>query len=240
MRSKIINELAPSGVLRAGINTANILLVTGEKDNGEPSGVSPNLANEIALELGVEIKYISCETPGGTAETIKNNICDIVLIADEPARAEFISFTDAYVEIEATYIVPQNSPVKIISDVDQFQNRIAVSGTSAYDLYLSRTIKKASLCRGQGLPETAQLFLDEKLDALAGLRPALEENLERMSGMRILKDSFMTVEQAIGTHKTNSLGHEFLVDFITSAKSSGLISNLIKKYGVDGKLQVPK
>lgn len=238
MFQDVVSELAPTGVLRAGINMANIFLVTGETPEGHPEGVSPNMARAIADKLGVDISYVPCETPGGTAEAIKNNSCDIVLIADEPARAEFITFTDAYVEIEATYVVPAGSNLQTIEDVDQAGVRIAVSGTSAYDLYLTRTLQNAELHRAGGLPAAVELFAAEKLDALAGLRPALIDNIANLPGARMLEGRFMAVEQAIGTQLKNTAAATFLQEFIAEAKASGRVAELIKRHGVDGKLQV--
>jgi polar amino acid transport system substrate-binding protein len=238
MSQDVISELASSGILRAGINMANIFLVTGESPDGDPAGVSPDIARAIADKLGVKVAYVPCATPGGTAEAIKNEICDIAMIADEPARAEFISFTDAYVEIEATYMVPEGSNLQTVEDVDQPGLRVAVSGTSAYDLYLTRTLKNAELHRAEGLPAAVELFSSEKLDALAGLRPALNQNIENLAGTRILDGRFMAVEQAIGTQLKNTAAAVFLQDFIAEAKASGLIEELVKRHGVEGKLQV--
>ena len=238
MIEEIVAELAPNGVLRAGINMANIFLVTGEASNGDPDGVSPNIVAEIARQLGVGVEYVPCATPGGTAEAIKNGECDLVLIADEPARAEFIAFTPAYVEIEATYVVPEGSSLQTIENVDQPGVRIAVSGTSAYDLFLPRTLKHAELHRAEGLPAAVELFASEKLDALAGLRPALNSNIETLPGARILDGRFMTVEQAIGTKLKNTATAAFLQKFVADAKVSGLIEELVKRHGVEGKLQV--
>ncbi len=238
MYSEVIAELAPSGILRAGINLANIFLVTGKSEDGSPEGVSPDIARAIADKLGVKVTYVPCETPGGTAEAIKDEACDIAMIADEPARAEFISFTDPYVEIEATYVVPSESSFQTCEDVDQSGTRIAVSGTSAYDLFLTRSLNQAELHRAEGLPAAVDLFADEKLDALAGLRPALNQNIENLPGTRILDGRFMTVEQAIGTQLKNSTAAEFLQAFVEEAKASGLIEELINRHGVTGKLQV--
>jgi polar amino acid transport system substrate-binding protein len=238
MYDDVISELAPTGILRAGINLANIFLVTGEAANGDPEGVSPDIASAIAEKLGVEVNYVPCATPGGTAEAIKSQACDIAMIADEPARAEFIAFTDAYVEIEATYVVPEGSTLQTIEDVDQDNVRIAVSGTSAYDLYLTRTLKNAELHRAEGLPAAVELFANEKLDALAGLRPALNGNVEILPGARILDGRFMAVEQAIGTQLKNSVAAKFLQEFVEEAKASGLIGDLVNRHGVAGKLQV--
>jgi polar amino acid transport system substrate-binding protein len=238
MYDDVIAELAPTGVLRAGINLANIFLVTGETPYGDPEGVSPDIAKAIADKLGVEVSYVPCATPGSTAEAIKNETCDIVMIADEPARAEFISFTDPYVEIEATYLVPDGSTFQTVEDVDQAGVRIAVSGTSAYDLYLTRTLQHAELHRAEGLPAAVDLFAGENLDALAGLRPALDQNIEKLPGTHILGGRYMKVEQAIGTQLKNTAAAVFLQEFVTGSIANGLIDKLINRYGVNGKLQV--
>lgn len=238
MYEKVISELAPTGTLRVGINMANIFLVTGKTPKGDPDGVSPNIAQKIADKLGINVTYVPCVTPGSTANAIKNQTCDIVLIANEPARAEFIDFTDAYVEIEATYIVSAESTAKTVDDVDQTGVRIAVSATSAYDLFLTRTIKKASLHRAKGLPAAVDLFSRENLEALAGLRPALNENLNDLPRSRILNDSYMAVQQAIGTRHGNLAALDFLQEFVKLAKEDGLILDLLNRHGVNKKLQV--
>jgi polar amino acid transport system substrate-binding protein len=238
MYEQIVSEIAPTGILRAGINMANIFLVTGKASNGDPEGVSPDIARVIADKLGVKLSYVPCVTPGGTAEAIKSEVCDIAMIADEPARAQFISFTTAYVEIRATYLVAEDSSFQTVEDIDQPGINIAVAGTSAYDLYLTRTIKNAELHRADGLPAAVGLFSNHNLDALAGLRPALDENIIKLPGTRILNDQFMTVQQAIGTQLKNVAASNFLKQFVEEAKISGLISDLLKRHNVNDKLEV--
>jgi polar amino acid transport system substrate-binding protein len=238
MSPEIISELAPSGTLRAGINLANILLVTGSTAAGEPIGVAPDMARAIADRLGVAVSYVTFASPGEVADAISANAWDIALIAAEPARAETIVFSAAYVEIEATYLVPANSTLRSITDVDCPGVRIAVSDRSADDLYLTRCLKHAQLHRAKGLAGALALFVDEKLDALAGLRPALRENAKTLPGSRILAGGYTTVQQAIGTKPENIAGAAFLQQFVTEAKSSGLIARLLERHGVEGKLQI--
>jgi polar amino acid transport system substrate-binding protein len=238
MYENVISEIAPTGTLRAGINLANTYLVTDKTSNGDPDGVSPNIARAIADKLGVNLAYVPCITPGGTADTIRDQTCDIVMIADEPARGEFINFTNAYVEIEATYIVPAGSTCQTVGDVDKTGARVAVSGTSAYDLYLTRTLKNAKLHRAEGLPAAVDLFTSDNLEALAGLRPALIENLRDLPGCRILNGRYMSVQQAIGTQHGNLATIDFLQEFVLRAKESGLILDLLNRHGVNGELQV--
>lgn len=230
-------ELLEPGKLKVGINLGNILLVTGKEADGTPVGVAPDMAAELANRLGVEVSYTTYATPGEVADAAERNEWDVGLIAIEPKRAEVIAFCDAYCEIEATYLVPEGSTFQTVEDVDQPGVRIAVSERAAYDLYLSRTLKHAELHRGPGLPGAFELFKEQKLDALAGLVPALQENAASLPGSRVIPGRYTTVQQAIGTRhgcpQLNALTQEFLAE----ARNTGLVSSLIDKHGVKGKLK---
>jgi len=238
MNDTVVSQLAPTGTLRAGINMANILLVTGKTASGDPEGPGPGFAAAIAERLGVPVSYVPFPTPGEVADAVEDGFWDIGLIGAEPSRAEKIDFTAAYVEIEATYMVPEGSPFRTVEEVDSPGTRIAVSGRSAYDLYLSRTLQNAELVRAKGLPGAQELFVNEKLDALAGLRPAMTDALPDIPGARILDGRFTAVQQAVGVAKGKAEALAFLCDFVEEAKASGLVASLIDKYGVTGRLAV--
>ncbi len=238
MTQDVVAEIAPSGTLRAGINLANFLLVTGKTASGEPEGVGPDLARAIADRLGVGVACVPYDSPGALADAVDDDVWDIVLIGAEPARAQTIAFTAAYVEIEATYLVPAGSSLGSIADVDRPGIRIAVSGRSAYDLYLSRNLEHAELVRAEGIAASFALFKDEKLDALAGLRPALVTSAEALPGSRILDGRFTAVQQAVGTRRANAASAAFLREFVEEAKASGLVAGLIARHGVTGRLSV--
>ncbi len=234
MSDKARAELAPTGVLRAGINLSNFLLVTGRSANGEPEGVAPDLAREIAGKLGVPVHYVAFKTPGELGDQVGQNVWDIGLIGAEPQRAEKIAFSAAYVEIEATYMVPPGSPIKAIAEVDRKGVRLAVSARSAYGLWLENNIKNATLIQVSGLDAAFNKFADEKLDVLAGLRPGLLKDIQKMPGARILDGKFSAVQQAVGTAKPNKAGAEFLAAFVEEAKKSGLVGRLIERHKVNG------
>jgi len=238
MSQEIVSELAPSGTLRAGINMANGLLVTGATAAGEPTGVSPDMARGIAERLGLAVAYVRFASPSEVADAVGRDAWDIALIAAEPARAESIAFTAAYVEIEATYLVPDSCPFRSAEEVDRPGVRIAVSAGTAYDLYLTRSLKHAELQRTDGQAGAVDLFLTGKLDALAGLRPALNRQVGELPGTRILEGRFTAVQQAIGTKPENTAGAAFLQEFVAEAKASGLVARLIERHGVEGRLQV--
>jgi polar amino acid transport system substrate-binding protein len=223
-------ELAPTGVLRAGINVQNFLLVTGKTDAGDPVGVAPDMAAEIARRLGVPLKLVPFKSPGDLADAADTDAWDIGLIGAEPQRAEKISFTPAYVEIEATYLEPAGSSLKTLADVDKAGVRIAVMGRAAYGLWLERNIKHAELVRSDSLASAAEMFVRDKLDALAGLRPALISDAAKVPDGRILDGRFMAVQQAIGTQRKNAAGAAFLTSFVAEVKASGFVASLIEKH----------
>ncbi|MBN9563008.1 MAG: ABC transporter substrate-binding protein [Alphaproteobacteria bacterium] len=234
MSQEALAELAPHGVLRAGINLGNFLLVTGKSASGDPEGVAPDMAREIAGRLGVPVKYVPFARPGELADAASSDVWDIGLIGAEPARAEKIAFTPAYVEIEATYLVPAGSPLRTVEEVDRKGVRIAVTARSAYDLWLARNIKDAELVRSDSLDGAYDQFVAEKLDALAGLRPRLLSDVRKLPGARILDGQFTAVQQAVGTARQNTAGAQFLRDFVEEAKASGLVARLIERHKVQG------
>jgi polar amino acid transport system substrate-binding protein len=234
MHDQVIAQLAPFGHLRAGINLGNNLLVTGRDPSGDPTGVAPDMARAIAARLGVPVKLASFAGAGETADAVDHDLWDIALIGAEPARAEKIAFTAAYAEIEATYLVPADSPIAAVSDVDRPGVRIAVTSRSAYDLWLTRHIKRATLRRAETHAEARKLFVGEKLDTLAGLKPRLLLDIEQLPDTRLLDGRFTAVQQAIGTRSKNNEGAAFLSSFVAEAKSSGLVAKLIAKHRVAG------
>jgi polar amino acid transport system substrate-binding protein len=234
MDRQVVAELAPKGMLRAGINMSNFLLVTGKTPSGDPQGVAPDMAAEIARRLGVGVAYVPFERPSKLADAAGTDAWDIGLIGAEPARAEKITFTPAYCEIQATYLVPPNSPYQSVAGVDRPGARITVRRGAAYDLWLTANLKHATLLRSDSADGPLNQFVAEKLDAYAALRPQLLEDTKKVLGSRILPGNFTSVQQAIGTEKKNAAGAAFLRDFVAEAKTSGLVARLIEKHRVQG------
>ncbi len=231
-------DLAPTGVLRAGINMSNFLLVTDKTPEGDPVGVSPDIAREVADRLGVGLTLVPFKSPGELADAAAEDLWDIGNIGAEPERAKLITFSPAYVEIEATYLVPAGSPIQSVAEVDRDGIRIAVSKRSAYELWLSDHLEHAELVMAQGIDSSYDIFVDQKLDALAGLRPRLVDEVKKLPGARILDGKFTAVQQAIGCKPGREAGAAFLRDFVEEVKASGFVAGLIDKHGVTGRLTV--
>jgi polar amino acid transport system substrate-binding protein len=235
---QVVSELAPTGVLRAAINMGNFLLVTGKTAAGDPQGVAPDIAAEIAKALGVPVAYVPYARPGELADAAGSGVWDIGLIGAEPQRAQKIAFTPAYVEIEATYLVPAGSALMTIAEVDQPGRRVAVTARSAYGLWLENNYNKGELLQFDNAEAALKAFDGQGLDAYAGLRPGLLEVQRARPGSRILDGQFAAVQQAVGTARTNSAGSAFLRDFVEEAKKSGLVARLIERHQVVGRLSV--
>ena len=240
MTEIIQKQLAPKGHLRAAINLSNFLLVTGKEDNGDPKGVSPDMARALAHELGVDIELISFSRPGELADAIFEDKWDIGNIANEPERAKSINFSFPYTLIESTFLVRKNLNFSTIKDIDKEGIRIAVAERSAYDLWLTENIKKADLIRAKSIDQSFLIFQENQYEVLAGLRPKLIEDIEKTSDCLILDDSFTYINQCIGSKPNNLEAASFINKFIKKNIENGFVESLLKKYNVLGKLSLPK
>jgi len=230
----VIAELAPTGALRAAINMSNFLLVTGKAANGDPEGVSPDVAAEIARRLEVPLKLVPFPNPGALADAAESNVWDIGNIGAEPQRARTIAFTAAYCEIQATYLVPAGSAIRTIADVDRPGVRISVTGRSAYGLWLDNNIHQATLVRTDTIDGSFEAFRDQRLEALAGLKPRLLKDVEKLPGARILDGNFSAVQQAVGTPMKNAAAALWLASVVEELKRSGHVARLIARHKVEG------
>jgi len=234
------SELAPTGKLRAAINFGNPVLAQKDPAGGEPRGVSVDLARELGRRLGVPVELVTYDAAGKVFEALKTGAWDIAFLAIDPARADEITFTAPYVVIEATYLVPADSPLRTIQDVDRDGVRIAVGNKSAYDLFLTRTLKRAQLIRVPTSPEAIEVFLKDKLEAAAGVKQPLLQFAKTHLNVRVMDGRFMAIEQAMGTPKGREAGARYLRDFIEEMKASGFVARGLEKSGQSDATVAPK
>jgi polar amino acid transport system substrate-binding protein len=228
------SDLAPNGKLRVGINFGNNLLTARDPVTRAPSGIALDLAAELGRRLGVPIEIVSYESAGALADSAATGAWEVGFLGAEPQRANQISFTAAYLEIEATYLVPPGSPLHAVADVDREGVRIVTTAKAAYDLYLQRSLKHAKLFHAANADDVFRLFVAEKMDALAGLKPRLVTDHDNLPGSRILEGRFTAVQQAVGTPKGRDAGASYLREFVEDVKATGLVARTIEKNGVRG------
>ena len=228
------SEFAPTGTLRVGLNMSNFLLTRTDAATGKPAGLAHDLGLELARRLGLPVEFVPHPNPGALADAAGKNIWDVGFLGAEPQRAHEIDFTAAYVEIDSTYLVPPGSNLKHADEVDRKGVRIIVPAKAAYELYLTRTLKNAALVKEAGADAAFRRFVDEKFDALAGLRPRLVTDQASLPGSRIVAGRFTAVQQAAGVPKGRPAAAQYLRTFIEDVKASGLVARLILDNQVSG------
>jgi polar amino acid transport system substrate-binding protein len=228
------SDLAPTGKLRAGINYGNPVLATRDAQSGELRGVAVDLARELGQRTELPVEIVAFESAGKMFDAVKAGAWDVAFLAVDPGRASEIDFTEPYVEIEGTYLIPLGAPFLSVGDVDRDGVRVGVSGKSAYDLFLSRSLQHAQIVRAQSPESAFDLILSSKVDVLAGVRQTLVAHSAKLPGSRVFEDRFMAIGQAMGIVKGRAEGAAYLREFIEDVKASGFVARALEKSGVKG------
>ena len=234
------SDLAPTGKLRVGINYGNPVLAKRDPASGDLHGVAVDLGRELGRRLDVPVELVGYEAAGKMAEAVGAGAWDVAFLAIDPGRADQISFTAPYMEIEGTYLVPAGSPLRNIADVDRDGVRISVSSKSAYDLFLSRNLQHAQLVSAPNPDAAFELILAGRVDVVAGVRQPLVTNAEKLPGSRVFDGRFMVIQQALGMPKGRDAGANYLCEFIEDVKAAGLVAQTIDKAGIRGVSVAPK
>jgi polar amino acid transport system substrate-binding protein len=220
----VVRDLAPTGKLRIAINLGNPVLAQGTPQ--APSGVTVDLARELSHRLGVPAELTTFDAAGKVFEALKQGTLDIVFLAIEPVRAAEIAFTAPYVIIEGVYLVPKDSPLTTVEAVDSPGVRIGVNKGSAYDLYLTRTLKHATLLRGES---GIELFRTERLEVAAGVKQPLAAYAAAHPDVRLIDGRFMEIRQAMGTPQGRPAGARYLAAFVEEMKASGFVAEALRR-----------
>lgn len=224
-------DLVPTGELRVAINLGNPVLAQQDKRSGALGGVSVVLAKALADELGVFPRLTPYDAAGKVFAALEDQAWDLAFLAIEPVRAEKIAFSSPYVCIDGTYLVKTESNFHRASELDTNGCRIAVGQGAAYDLYLSRTLKNAELIRATTSAGAVDTFLKLGLDAAAGVRQPLERYARTTTDIRVMKDNFTEIRQAIAVPKHRVVAAEYVQGFINRCLRSGLVARALEDSG---------
>jgi polar amino acid transport system substrate-binding protein len=227
-------DLAPTGTLRVGINHGNLVLAQKNPTTGEVKGVAVDMAGELGRRLGVPVALVQYSSAGQMTDALAAGAWDVAFLAREPGRAGEIGFTAPHLLIEGTYLVPAGAPFARAADVDREGVRIAVSEKSAYDHFLTRNIKRATLVRGSGNSAGLGLLQAGRADVIAGVRQLLLLDQAKLPGSKVLEDRFMVIEQAMGMPRGRDAGLAYAKAFIEDVKASGFVARALEKSGVRG------
>ena len=231
----LVAQFAPTGALRASLNMGNPVLAHSRTAVEQPAGLSIDLARRLGLELGVDVRLLEFDTAARSVEALAAGQADVGFMAIDPQRASSIEFTAAYVQIEGAYLVPQDSPITSNDQVDQPGTRIMVGAGSAYALYLSRNLRQAQLVKVATSEAVVDAMLRDKLPVAAGVRQQLESDARRVGGVRVLKGSFMVINQAMAMPRDRSApAHAYLADFVERMKRDGVVAEGLQCHGIEG------
>ena len=237
-RAGAVTELGTTGKLRAAINFGNPILASRDA-SGQPRGVSVDLAREAARRLGLPVELVLFNSAGNAVEAVKARQVDLAFVAIDPVRAADMDYTAPCVIIEGAYLVRNDSALQRNEEVDRAGTRIAVGRGSAYDLYLTREAKSATLVRAPTSPLVTDLFLAENLEVAAGVKQQLEADAKRVGGVRLLPGRFMVIEQAMGVPKGRLAAQAWLSGFIEEMKASGFVAAALQRHGIEGAAVAP-
>lgn len=232
--------LAPEGVLRASINLGNPLLARIDPASGAPRGVSVDLALELGRRLGVEVAYRVFETANQSVEAVRAERADIGFFAIDPLRGAGIGFTAPYLLIEGCYLVPATSPLQANDEVDRAGVRVVVGQGSAYDLFLTRELKQATIVRAPSSQAVVETFVAQGLEVAAGVKQQLQADSAGRPGYRLLPGRFMVIQQAMGLPQgRGEPARAALARFVEEMKSSGYVDAALARHGVQGASVAP-
>ena len=240
MTSNLANTFAPTGLLRAAINLGNPILANRHPDTGLPFGVSVDLAHELARRLGVGLELVVFDGAAKSVEAITQQQADLGFFAVDPLRAAGIYFTAPYVLIEGSYLVRKSSALQSNAEVDVPGNKVAVGKGSAYDLFLTRTLKAASIVREEGAEAALAAFRQQQLNVLAGIRQMLQAEAAKDSELRLLPGNFMLIQQAMGCPKSfPAQAAAYLSQFVADMISSGFVGDALARHQIQGASVAP-
>ena len=234
----IVSQLAPTGKLRAAINLGNPILANRDAA-GQPVGVSVDLARELARTLGVPVELVVYDAAGKVVEGLKSGAWDIAFLAIDPERAVDIDYTAAYVVIEGAYLVRDGSALTANDQVDRVGTRVVVAKGSAYDLFLSRELKHATIVRTTTSQQVVDQLLAQSLDVGAGVKQQLESDARRIPDLRLLPGHFMAINQAMGVPKGRAAALPWLRDFVEYMKASGFVAESLARHRIEGASLAP-
>jgi polar amino acid transport system substrate-binding protein len=237
--SNLRSEMAPTGVLRAAVNFGNVSLVQKDPAGGDPRGVAPDIARELARRLGVPIKYVVYDTAGKVTDAVKEGAWDVAFLAVDPERAQVIAFSAPYVELGGTYVVRKDSPLRKVADFDRKGTRIAVGKGSAYDLFLSRTLKNAELVRVPTSNAAVEAFNSQKLEAVAGIRELMTQTARRDPSLRVIEDNYVTIGQAVAVPRGRDAAAKYVQGVVEELKASGFVADSLKRSGSEDATVAP-
>lgn len=229
--------LAPSGVLIVGVYAGSPTSLVRDAKTGESAGVALNLGQALAKHLGVPVQVVEFARLALVLDAIKTGSVDFTFTNATQERARDMDFTDTMIQLELGFLVPTNTTLAKIADVDRAGVRVGVAQGSSSQAALARLFKSAVLVPAPSLAQAQQMLLRGELDAFATNKGILFEMSEGLPGSRVLDGRWGTESMAIAVPKGRTAAMPYLRQFALDARASGLLASSVHQSGLRGSVQ---
>jgi len=231
--------LAPTGPLRVGLQLGSPHNVVRDSVTGEMKGVGYDLGRALAGRMHVAFEPIMYPSVAALLEGGKSGAWDVAFVGFSPAREKDWDFTPLHMQMEFGYLIPKGSSIDAMADVDRVGVRVAVQDKSQPDVFISRTLKNATVVRGSTLSATLEMLGSGNADAIFSIKPSLFEASGRLPGSRVLDGRAGTDPHAMLMPKGREAGRAYASAFIEDAKAGGMVKAAIDRAGMRGAIVAP-
>ena len=235
--------VVPTGTLRASFIATNPVQGRVDARTGEVTGPAADLTRELARRMGVRFIVTALPDVNAVLESVKTGAVDIGFLAEDPARASQVDFSDPYSSSGAAYAVLVNSAFQHSADVDRAGVTIGAISGQAPEIYVREHVKNAKVESLPSVPPNAamgKMLLDGRFQAFAANRTRMEEMVREVSGLRVLPDDYMVTSQAIVVRKGNASLLTEVNRFLTDVRTSGFVQASLDRANVAGVRVAPE
>jgi polar amino acid transport system substrate-binding protein len=231
----LASDIAPTGTLRAAYLGNNPAQAVRDPATGETRGASADLARELGRRINTRVTLIPSTSPQAVIDAISKGDADIGFVAYAPSRIGTVAFSQTYMLVRQSFLVPENSPIHSVADIDQPGRRISGGKGDSITLFLSRTLKQARLIETDNTPaDTKQKFANGEIDAFGANRQRLTNMAAEMPGYRLLPDNIFDVPQTIIVPKDKPEVLGEVNRFIDDVRGSGFLAASIERSHIPG------
>jgi polar amino acid transport system substrate-binding protein len=229
------SDIAPTGTLRAAYLANNPAQAVRDPASGETRGASVDLARELGRRISAPVTLIPSTSPQAVIDAVSKGEADIGFVAYAPSRTGSVAFSQTYMLVRQSFLVPENSPIRSVADIDQPGRRISGGKGDSITLFLGRTLKQAKLIETDNTPaDTKQKFANGEIDAFGANRQRLTNMAAEMPGYRLLPDNIFDVPQTIIVPKDKPDVLAEVNRFIDDVRGSGFLAAAIERGHIPG------
>lgn len=228
-------DIAPGGTLRAAYLGGNPTQAVQDRVTGVLRGASADLARELGRRIGMPVEFKPLANPKAVIDAIVGAEADIGFIAYAPERVGAVEFSQTYMLAGQTFLVPEDSRIRIIAEVDRPGQKVAGSSGDSITLFMKRKFKQAALSEIENNPaEIKRLLLAKEIDAFGANRQRLTNLAKDTPGLRVLPDNLFGVPQTIIVPKGKAEVLAAINRFIDDVRASGFLQKAVAASGVVG------